>query len=185
MPRCFSGLNSTQCLVLKHLNLPTPGEHFKSEWFYYSAQGTTLHSHKPVQKDLSLTAPSSICITLGMACRSRYCVWSFNENLILWMSLSIIIAPCTNPHALEQHPESETPVFTHDTISFAEHMGHPSFLLCKQTGYPSINSKPSTPHSFSFFLSLPTQFIYSRAAKWPPLVHQSLENSGYLSVLWT
>lgn len=73
--------------------------------------------------------------------------------------------PCTNPHALKQHPESETPIFTHATISFAEHMGQPSFLLCKQTGYPSINSKPSTPHSFSFFLSLPTQFMYSRAAE--------------------
>lgn len=58
-----------------------------------------------------------------------------------------------------------------------------SFLLCKQTGYHSINSKPSTPHSFSFFLSLPIQFMYSRAAEWPPLVHQSLENNGYLSVL--
>lgn len=87
--------DGTQCLCLSTKTSPHPEIILNLNGSIKVLRELPCTPISQSSKDLSLTAPSSICITLGMACGSRYCVWSFNENLILWMSLSMIIAPKT------------------------------------------------------------------------------------------
>lgn len=66
---------------------------------------TARCTHCPLALDLARTRDLRLY---------KYLLFSHVSSAYWWH-------PCTNLHALKQHPESETPVFTHATISFAEH----------------------------------------------------------------